>query len=192
MRFRRRLRELAGWLLLAAIARGAMAQTSGGADGAMLAQFARGAERVFRGRCLSAEPVTVALPGGGAVEATRYVFTVAEPLKGLTRAGRTAFVQVGRPGGGEDDLGYRVGLPTYEPGAEYVLFLLPESKRGLTSPAGAGEGALRVEGGRSYWLHGGHGLTARALAGAASRNADDKRGLPIDLDVLRGIVRGAL
>jgi len=102
------------------------------------------AGRIFRGVCLSAEVGTVEY-AGARIAATTYTFDVRESLKG--GSGRTVtFRQVGTPGGGARDLGRAAGLPVYAPGGEYVIFLLPESKARLTSPAGASRGALLVSG----------------------------------------------
>jgi len=102
------------------------------------------AARVFRGVCLSAEVGTVEY-AGARIAATTYTFEIREYLKG--GGGKTVtFRQVGTPGGGPRDLGRAAGLPVYTPGLEYVIFLLPESKARLTSPAGASRGAFLVAG----------------------------------------------
>jgi len=102
------------------------------------------AARVFRGVCLSAE-VGIADYAGARIAATTYTFEVREYLKG--GGGKTVtFRQVGTPNGGPADLGRAGGLPVYTPGLEYVIFLLPESKARLTSPAGASRGAFLVSG----------------------------------------------
>src|SRR5262249_12469229 len=139
-------------------------------DRTAIGLFAQSAARVFRGTCTGADPAVVALPGGGTVAATTYSFTVVESLKGAQTT-TVRFTQVGRPGGDVRDLGRRVGLPTYELGAEYVLFLLPESRRGLTSPAGAGEGALSVHGQQLTWLRSGSFLGVRTRLAAQSGKA---------------------
>lgn len=109
-----------------------------------LAGLTASAGRIFRGVCLSAEVGTVEY-AGARIAATTYTFDVRESLKG--GGDRTVtFRQVGTPGGGARDLGRAAGLPVYAPGGEYVIFLLPESKARLTSPAGASRGALRVSG----------------------------------------------
>jgi len=102
------------------------------------------ADRVFRGVCLSAEVGTAEFPGAR-IATTTYTFEVREYLKG--GGGKTVtFRQVGTPRGGPADLGRAAGLPVYTPGLEYVIFLLPESKARLTSPAGARRGAFLVSG----------------------------------------------
>ena len=109
-----------------------------------LAGLTGSAGRIFRGVCLSAEVGTVEY-AGARIAATTYTFEVRESLKGGSERTVT-FRQVGTPGGGARDLGRAAGLPVYMPGGEYVIFLLPESKARLTSPAGASRGALLVSG----------------------------------------------
>ena len=109
---------------------------------ATVAQLTASAARVFRGRCTAVVAGTVEV-AGARLPATTYTFRVREHLKGRRRSTIT-FRQLGAPGGGPHDLGRLVDLPTYAPGSEYVLFLLPASRVGLTSPAGAAEGALLV------------------------------------------------
>jgi hypothetical protein len=100
--------------------------------------------RIFRGECVGVQS-GVAEVAGARVPVTTYTFRVAEHLKG--RGGDTVtFQQAGASNPGPRDLGRLVGLPTYALGAEYVLFLLPESRAGLTSPTGAGEGAFLITG----------------------------------------------
>jgi hypothetical protein len=109
-----------------------------------LADLARGAGRIFRGHCVSAiaEEKWIA---GARIAVTSYRFSVREHLKG-SGAEVIEFRQVGRRDQSRFDLGRIAGLPVYQPGREYVLFLLPESRAGLTSPAGAAEGAFAVHG----------------------------------------------
>jgi hypothetical protein len=132
----------AATLLLLGVAATATARTNVAPS---IATMTRSAARVFRGHCVEAAPETVVL-GGARFTVTRYTFRVGEHLKG--RGGSTVtFRQLGLPGGGPRDLAVLVGLPRYAPGAEYVLFLLPESGAGLTSPAGATAGAFVVRDG---------------------------------------------
>ena len=131
-------------------------------EAGILESFASASARVFRGRCLAAEPAEVAV-AGGRVPVTVYTFEVLEGLKGPL-ASTVTFRQVGHPEGGPRDLGRLAGLPVYRPGAEYVLFLLPESRAGLTSPAGAAEAALVVgAGGALGWVGARHGVTVRGV-----------------------------
>jgi len=152
--------------------------------------FAQSSARIFRGRCVAAEPVAVRIPGG-TVAATRYSFDVVEGLKGVAGTRRTSFVQVGDRAGGPRDLCRLAGLPTYTPGSEYVLFLLPESQRGLTSPAGAAEGAFLVAGDRMVWLPGAHGATLRARPIRGPRLAARAAGAALSYERLRAAARVA-
>jgi hypothetical protein len=109
-----------------------------------LPDLSSSAARVFRGVCLSSE-VGATEFAGARIATTTYTFEVREYLKG--GGGKTVtFRQVGTPSGGPRDLGRAAGLPVYTPGLEYVIFLLPESKARLTSPAGASRGAFLVAG----------------------------------------------
>jgi hypothetical protein len=176
--------RLHGWWIgiwLLACASAASAQD---VEGFIVQSFAQSSARIFRGRCVGAEPVTVRVPGGR-VAATRYSFEVIEAIKGLAGARRTAFIQVGDPAGGALDLGRLAGLPTYSPGGEYVLFLLPESRRGLTSPAGAAEGAFLVTGDRMVWLPGPHGALLRERAIRLPRVAARAAATPLSYVRLR-------
>lgn len=132
-----------------------------------LAELTAGAGKIVRGRCV-ARRVEEQHVGGLPVRVTVYRFEVREYLKGHGAA-VFDFRQVGTPEGGPADLGRLVGLPVYVPGDEYVLFLLRESTAGLTSPAGAGEGAflLREEQITALRGHAGALLPEHAKAGAA-------------------------
>lgn len=180
MRFR------VGWIgtLLLALASGAQAQD---VERFVVQSFAQSSARIFRGRCVGAEALTVRIPGGS-VAATRYTFEVLEGLKGVPGRRRTSFVQVGDRAGGARDLGRLAGLPTYAPGSEYVLFLLPESRRGLTSPAGAAEGAFLVTGDRMVWLQGPHGLTQRLRSIRVPRLAARAAATPLSYERMRAAV----
>lgn len=116
-----------------------------------LRAMVRGAELVFRGHCMSAEVRTVDI-AGARIPVTTYTFAVGEHLKGARRS-TVAFRQVGTPDGRARDIGRLVGLPVYALGTEYVLLLLPQGRAGVTSPAGAGDGAFVVEGERVRRLH---------------------------------------
>jgi hypothetical protein len=118
------------------------------------------ADRIFRGSCVAVEATTASV-AGTLVPATDYTFEVSEPLKGAL--GRlVTFRQVGVPGGGPRDLGRLGGLPVYAVGREYLLFLLPRSGAGLTSPSGAGQGAFAIEGNEA------RALSPRTIVGLPS------------------------
>src|SRR5213594_639366 len=107
-------------------------------------ELTRSAARIFRARCVSARPVTVDFKGRPLV-ATAYAFQVTEYLKG--EGPRTlTFQQAGTPERDVTDLGRIAGLTVFSPGNEYVVFLRPDSKAGLTSAAGRGRGVLLLSG----------------------------------------------
>jgi hypothetical protein len=107
-----------------------------------LKELTNGAARVFRGRCVGAEIGTADFAGKPIV-ATTYVFQVSEYLKG-SGPGTLRVRQAGSPRRQGSDLGRIAGLPVYVPGNEYVVFLRPESRAGLTSPSGKGRGVFIV------------------------------------------------
>jgi hypothetical protein len=107
-------------------------------------ELTRSAARVFRGRCVAAQPVTVDFRGRP-LAATAYTFEVSEYLKGDGPKALT-FRQAGTPERGVSDLGRIAGLTVFAPGTEYLVFLRPESKAGLTSAAGRGRGVFLVSG----------------------------------------------
>ena len=153
-----------------------------------VAVLAQSAARVFRGHCARARTSTI-IVGGARLAATTYTFAVREHLKGSRRR-RVTFRQVGAPGGGPRDLGGLVGLPTYVPGTEYVLFLLPRGSAGLTSPAGAAEGAFIVREGNVRPLRGGR--VAGAGLRTASPSAESSAPETLSYEALRRAVREAL
>jgi len=108
------------------------------------AELTKSAERVFRGRCVSARPVTVDFDGRP-LQATEYVFEVGEYIKG-TGPGRLVFRQAGTPERDVTDLGRVAGLTVFARTLEYVVFLRPVSRLGLTSAAGRGNGVFLVTG----------------------------------------------
>ncbi len=137
---------------------------------AALIELARSAERIFRGSCVEAKAETLEL-AGGRIAVTRYTFEVREHLKGPSSSPSLTFLQVGSPSGGERDLGRLAGLPVYRTGTEFVLFLLPESRAGLTSPSGAGEAAFTVDRERLTAIPGGHGIRRLPPAADAGESA---------------------
>jgi hypothetical protein len=148
-----------------------------------IAAMTKSADRVFRGRCVSAVPGTVDV-AGASITVTTYTFRASEHLKGHGKS-TVVFRQVGTPDGGPRDLGRLVGLPVYAPGTEYVLFLLPESTARVTSPAGAGDGAFVVSGDTVRGVHADAAAgAARAAAGIDGPTAFDT----MSYEALRGAV----
>ena len=109
-----------------------------------VAELTKSADRIFRGRCVSAWTTTVDFKGSP-LAATAYTFEVSDYLKGGGPV-RFTFSQAGTPDRGVSDLGRVAGLTVFVPGNEYVVFLRPISKAGLTSAAGRGRGVLLVTG----------------------------------------------
>ena len=149
-------------------------------------EFARAAGRVVHARCLGAEVVVVEV-AGARLAATEYSFAVHETFKGEPTS-TLRFRQVGTPSGGPRDLGQLVGLPVYRPGEDYVLFLLPAGRSGLTSPAGAGEAAFGVEGSALRPLAAGHWRTAAGRKRTAPAIAGGRAEIDT-LEELRELVR---
>lgn len=121
----------------------AMATLASGATFS-IAELTRGSERIFRGRCVAAQTEKVDFKGRP-LDATAYTFAVSEYLKG-DGPSTLSFRQAGTPFRPIGDLGQIAGLTVFEPGREYVIFLRPVSKAGLTSAAGRGKGVLLVTG----------------------------------------------
>jgi hypothetical protein len=107
-------------------------------------ELTRSAERVFRGRCVEARPGTIDFKGRP-LAATVYTFEVSEYLKG-DGPRRLTFRQAGTPERSVTDLGRIAGLTVFAPGTEYLVFLRPVSRAGLTSAAGRGRGVFLVTG----------------------------------------------
>lgn len=163
----RRGTAVAAVLVLAALACLPAAAATAAGSLETVTELARSADRVFRGRCLEVTEGE-AVVGGVRLPVTVYTFRVLDPIEGAS-GDTLSFRQVGRPQGGPGDLGELAGLPRYEPGGEYVLFLLPDSRAGLTSPAGAAEGAFTIDGDRAVQIPAAHALGRPAAAG----NPDD-------------------
>ena len=183
VRFAKRVALLLGILTLTGAA-GAGARMAAPTS---VARMAASAARVFRGRCTV---VTVGMVevAGARVPATTYTFRVREHLKGGRRSTIT-FQQLGTPAGGPRDLGRLAELPVYVRGTEYVLFLLPASAAGLTSPAGAAEGAFLVRDQQVVSVRGA-GRASASAPGARARPAPDLE--TSSYEELRRVVRAAV
>lgn len=136
--------RLPAWLCAIALLAGAVPARASILLPATLPSLTAAADRVFRGGCISAAVEVIEL-AGGRIPVTVYTFQVSEYLKG-EGSELLEFRQVGSPQGERRDLGRLAGLPVYRIGSEYLLFLLPESRARLTSPAGAATGAFLVTG----------------------------------------------
>ena len=170
-----------------------------------LEQLVEKADRIFVGTCTVVEEIKVP---GTQLPATRYTFLVSESLKGELDE-RVVIRQFGvRDSGGEGrrSVGPRIlGMPIYEEGEEVILFLVGDSKVGMTSPVGFSQGAFRVinrEGVRS--VENGvknmglfRGLLSESQAvkwklSDQEHNLMSKDKGPLDYEVFTGLVRKIL
>jgi len=103
-----------------------------------LDQMTKLSQRIFVGTCVAVEQAEQPL-GSNVVPLTRYTFQVQETIKGGTGVTETV-QQFGKMEG----LGAVIGMPRYQEGGKYLLFLLPESEIGLTSPVGLFQGAFQI------------------------------------------------
>jgi hypothetical protein len=102
------------------------------------------AHRIVEARCVEVRPAKVP---GLATPAIAYLFEIERVIKGDELAARVAkgdcelvVRQLGdAPGSGSFTV---LGLPAYQPGARYRLALNGESRLGLTSPVGFGQGVV--------------------------------------------------
>ena len=98
-------------------------------------ELTRKASRIVSGRCISVEIVEDADLGK---QVTRVTIDVSRAIKG--HAGSTLTFRMlgnGTPAGSGTG---PVGLPRFKPGEEVILFLYGDSRAGLTSPVGFGQG----------------------------------------------------
>ena len=96
------------------------------------------ADRVFLGRCLSAQEIREESIASAVVE---YVFEVGQGIKGVQTGERVVFRQI-RSQAGVKGI---PGIPSYRRGEEVVLFLHADSRLGLTSPVGLSQGVFHLE-----------------------------------------------
>lgn len=100
-------------------------------------------DRIFVGKCLTMESTTAEQ-----APLTRYTFQVIDPIKGV-QDGTITIRQLGlqtpvQLDGGKQRIVHIPGMPRFEPGREFLLFMVKESPIGLSSPVGLGQGAFRV------------------------------------------------
>jgi len=104
------------------------------------------AERVFIGECISTAERELQFPKG-TIWCTEYIFRISESIKG-NLGGTLTFMQYGliKPKEIEGNIVFNrpVGMPIYEEGQDYMLFLIGDSNLGLTSPAGLFQGAFLI------------------------------------------------
>ena len=103
------------------------------------------AERIFVGKCVAEERGRIKT-----IPYAAYTFQVLDPVKGISS--KTVTIKqfgVTQPlpvGNGKALIAHIPGMPRYQPGQAYVLFVVRESAIGLSSPAGLGQGAFLVHG----------------------------------------------
>lgn len=97
-------------------------------------ELAKMADRIFVGVCTS-----VAERRDGNMIYTEYTFQVLQNIKGVG-SGTLVLRQFGRARG----VGSVIGMPAYDQGQKYMLFLRSDSEYGLASPIGLGQGAFRI------------------------------------------------
>ena len=107
-----------------------------------LEELTRKAGTIVVGRCTAVEQVG---HPRHRTPMTKVTIRVDRSLKG--RSGKTLiFRMASQAGSGASDSG-AVGVPRFRPDEDLILFLYPESRSGLTSPVGLGQGKFtRVKG----------------------------------------------
>lgn len=98
-----------------------------------LEEITKDAEKIFAGECKEVEEIEN--DSESKLPVVKYTFKVTEPLKGVGENKVVTFKQW-KP---------TVNNAGYEVGKNYILFLYPESERGLTSPVGFLQGQFEVE-----------------------------------------------
>ena len=98
------------------------------------------AANIFSGRCVS---VRVAHDSELDRPVTYVTFTVQRSVKGNARGTLTIKLLGEQEGSAEERRGIE-GLPRFQRGEEVVLFLYGESRSGLTSPVGFGQGKFTL------------------------------------------------
>jgi len=104
-------------------------------------------ERIFIGQCIAVQEGELKFPRG-TIFYTEYTFQVSESIKGNVD-GVITFKQYGlaKPRQiDENTVLYNrpVGMPVYNENEEYMLFLIGDSRLGLTSPVGLYQGAFLI------------------------------------------------
>lgn len=152
-----------------------------------LEQLTRSAGKVFHGRCLEVRVGTDSQLGQTVTYAT---FVPYRSMKGEVH-GKLTLKFLGKqtpdaaPGEATE------GIPRFEEGEEVVLFLYPESARGLTSPVGFGQGKFKVVKGKDKKLQAINGFsnerlldgispTAQARLGGRLERLHARKDLPLD------------
>jgi len=132
-----------------------------------LEEMTQRSARIFSGRCLQ---IRVEHDPSINIDVTSVKFAVGRTVKG--RHDRTVTIRIAdstRPGAPGSQV---VGMPTFKVGEEVVLFLYGESRAGLTSPVGFGQGKFTVvtdKKGRRYASNVQNGTLFSGLSPGATR-----------------------
>ena len=102
-----------------------------------LVEMTSRADRVFHGQCLKRVPQGEA----AGIPIIEYTFQVRKAVKGVNEGETVVFRQLDGSVSGRSAFS---GIPQYRVGQEVILFLKKESRRGLTSPVGLGQGAFAI------------------------------------------------
>jgi hypothetical protein len=105
------------------------------------------ADVAFVGRCVSAEAKLLPLPEApNGILVTSYTFEVSKVLKGDVPSS-FKFMQLGasRAAAQKLGVGFIAGMPYYEAGEEWSLFLSSVTERGFRAPLGLGQGSFHVK-----------------------------------------------
>ena len=114
--------------------------------------LAREAVHVFEGRCLDVTLTSVKDSRGEVMlPAVRYTFEILDSLKGK-QSSTFEFMQLGNAAksGHFPIYADRLGIPTFEKGRTYLLFLAKRHENGLTAPVGLAQGMFWVHDGLAY------------------------------------------
>ena len=154
------------------------------------------ADRVFHGRCTD---VRVALDPALGQTVTWVTFVPERAVKGQAR-GRITMKVLGNQSASARPAEATEGIPRFEVGEDVVVFLYPDSQRGLTSPVGFGQGIFRIVKDKAGHVaatnqFGNEGLFDRLSRGAQARLGDraaqyrGKRGVHPDdlLEMVRSL-----
>lgn len=98
-----------------------------------LEEITSASDRIFTGICINVEEIEDDPESG--LPVFKYTFKIIEAIKGLQ---------------GKEEITFKQWKPTvngasYEAGKKYILFLYPNSERGLTSPVGFLQGQFEVQ-----------------------------------------------
>jgi hypothetical protein len=146
------------------------------------------ADRIFHGRCVEVRP---ALDRDLGLTVTYVTFVPQRTIKGSIHGGRLTIKMLGDQGPAAPTGAAVEGLPTFQVGEEVILFLHGNSRHGLTSPVGFGQGKfdiVRDKEGRPVAINGsgnehlldGLSTKARGKLGQRAERSKDHKPVPLD------------